>query len=103
MNFNEFWIFKFNYCLNEIISRIGFYSETTFDSNGSLFTKTFKYVDEKYSDDVSLKIYDNENVDVNVINRIFTAFYNKMEKALNSIQTVQTGVKTPLTTTVNLL
>lgn len=95
-------IFKFNFNLNTLFEKIGFYPESTYDWNGILTIKTFKYVDKTYDNDLSLKIYDNENIDVNVINRIITLFYNKIEYMLNLIQTQGTNVKIPLVENLEL-
>lgn len=89
-------LYRFNYNIDVFYQKIGFYPIAEYDPYRNLIIKSFDYIEIDNIYDYGLKIYDTENIDINVINRIFTILYNKLDYLLNKIQTIVTNTQISL-------
>ena len=72
-------LYKLDFSINVFYEKIAFRPVSEYNSYKNLVIKNFEYVDIKSTYDYGLKIYDNEIVDLNVVNRILIILYNKMK------------------------
>lgn len=90
-------LYKINKNIDILYEKIGFYPIANYDNYNNLIIKTLDYCDLNSNYDLGLKIYDNENVNINTINRIITLIYNKLEYLLDKIQTKRYNYRLSLT------
>ena len=74
-----------------------------YDNYTNILIKEFKYIENELLDNKNIKIYDNENVDYMVVNRIFEKIYNFQHMLLQNIQSKILNTKKSLTTPISLL
>lgn len=96
-------LYKLVYSLNLLASKIIFKPIMQYDNYTNILIKEFKYIENELLDSKNIKIYDNENVDYMVINRIFEKIYNFQQMLLQNIQSEILNTKKSLTTPISLL
>lgn len=96
-------LYKLVYSLNLLASKIIFKPIMQYDNYTNILIKEFKYIENELLDNKNIKIYDNENVDYMVVNRIFEKIYNFQYMLLQNIQSKILNTKKSLTTPISLL
>lgn len=96
-------LYKLVYNLNYLASKIIFKPTMAYDNYTNILIKDLQYINNELLDPENIKIYDNENVDVCVINRIINRLYDFEVKILNNIQTNIINTKKSIDTRMYLL
>ena len=94
---------KLLYNLTYLASKIIFKPTIAYDNYTNILIKELNYIQNDLLDTKNVRIYDNENVDVMVINRIIERIYDFLVKLLNNIQSDIINTKKSIETNIELL
>jgi len=89
-------LFKLAYNLNYLATKIIFKPVMEYDEYSNILIKRFDYIQNELLNLDDIKIYDNENIDVCVVNRIIERFYNFEKTILDNMQSVILNTKKSL-------
>lgn len=89
-------IYKLAYNINLLAGKIIFKPIINYDDYTNILIKELKYIVNDIIDINNIKLYDNENVDVVVINRIFEKIQKILDQILENIQSNLLNVKNAL-------